>query len=247
MPADDWTFRPTVMVRRGSAQGSGTIIASLDGETLVLTAAHVVVEGKGPAEVELHRYNVGMERFSRLGGAWPKTFTAQVAAADRAADLAVLRIDRLKRLPYVARLSPGTADAEPGTVVTSVGIDMGEHLSSWTSHVAKVEWFLLEKQDQQRPFLITTRSPEHGRSGGGLFLQSGELVGVCIGRVHHTKQPRVGIFASVASIRHLLRENDLEATLAQSESLGRPPRVTPTGHDAAAAAAPEVSLPKPPR
>ena len=44
--SDDWTFRPTVVVRRGTSQGSGTIIASVDGETLVLTAAHVVRRGR---------------------------------------------------------------------------------------------------------------------------------------------------------------------------------------------------------
>ena len=55
------TYRPTVVVRRGTSQGSGTIIASVDGETLVLTAAHVV-KAEGPILVELHRYNLGMER-----------------------------------------------------------------------------------------------------------------------------------------------------------------------------------------
>ena len=49
---------PTVVVRRGTSQGSGTIIASVDGETLVLTAAHVV-KAEGPVLVELHRYNLG--------------------------------------------------------------------------------------------------------------------------------------------------------------------------------------------
>jgi hypothetical protein len=57
----------------------------------------------------------------------------------------------------------------------------------------------------------------------------------------------VGIFASTASIRHLLRENDLEAIVTQSAALGREPRLTPTGHQGAAAAVPEVFLPKPAR
>jgi hypothetical protein len=132
-------------------------------------------------------------------------------------------------------------------VVTSIGIDMGEHLSSWVAEVSKVQWFLLENQDEQRPFLITTRPPEHGRSGGGLFSSAGELVGVCIGRVQPTQKPRVGIFASTASIHHLLRENDLEPTVARSAALGRAPRLTPTGHQDGAGAVPEVSLPKPAR
>ena len=61
LPSDDWTYRPTVLVRRGTSQGSGTIIASVDRETLVLTAAHVV-QGRDPIVVELHRFNLGVER-----------------------------------------------------------------------------------------------------------------------------------------------------------------------------------------
>jgi S1-C subfamily serine protease len=221
VPADDRTFRPTVIIRKGNSQGSGTIIASLDGETLVLTASHVVFEGTDPVTVELQRYNFGLERFSRIAGGWPRRLGARVVAIDRSADLAVLRIDHMKRLPYVARLARGVEDPERGTVVTSVGIDLGEHLSSWLAHVEGVDWFKLEKQEEERPFLITSRPPEHGRSGGGLFLPTGELAGVCIGRVD-VKAKRgadVGIFASGASVRRLLRDHDLEETIARSESL----------------------------
>src|SRR5512144_797860 len=66
VPADDGTFRPTVLIRRGTMQGSGTVIASVEGETLVLTAAHVV-RGPGELRVELHRYNLGLEGISALG------------------------------------------------------------------------------------------------------------------------------------------------------------------------------------
>ena len=59
--------------------------------------------------------------------------------------------------------------------------------------------------------------------GGGLFLTTGELVGVCVGRVEEVKikEERVGIFASGASIRHLLRDHDLEGTIARSEAVAR--------------------------
>jgi S1-C subfamily serine protease len=247
VPADDRTFRPTVVVRNGVKQGSGTIIASIDGETLLLTAAHVVVDGKGPLTVELHRYNLGLERLSRIAGGWPRSLPAEVVADDRSADLAVLRIKGMKRLPYVARLTSGVEEPARGTVVTSVGIDLGEHLSSWMAYVDGVSLFKLDTKKEERPFLITTRSPEHGRSGGGLFLKGGEMVGVCIGRVEEPKQERVGIFASGASIRRLLRDHDLDETIARSEALasqattGRhadPSSSTPTPTPAPAGALP---------
>src|SRR4051812_29954209 len=90
LPGDDRTFRPTVLIRKGAAQGSGTVIASADGDTLILTAAHVVEE-RGPLRVELHRYNLGLERSTPPRG-WPRSVAAEVVAADAAADVAVLRI-----------------------------------------------------------------------------------------------------------------------------------------------------------
>jgi S1-C subfamily serine protease len=209
---DDRTFRPTVVVRKGAAQGSGTVIASANGETIVLTAAHVV-DDPGPLRVELHRYNLGVER-QETRGRWPRSLAAEVIAADEAADVALLRFRRTPSLPYVARLAPAAAEPAPGTVVTSVGIDLGAHLGGWTTRVARLERLEVEGTGAEGLFLITPRFPEHGRSGGGLFLPNGDLVGVCVGRAHLSTGKRSGLFASCTSIHRLLHDHDLEALLA---------------------------------
>ena len=202
---DDWTFRPTVLVRNGSSQGSGTVIASVKGETLVLTAAHVVKE-PGLLRVEFHRYNLGIE--SRAAGeGWPLAVKAEVAGTDVAADIAILRIRRLPALPFVARLAAGDEEPALGTLVTSVGIDRGTHLSSWDARVVEVAWFEMDGE-AERPFLITTKPPEFGRSGGGLFLENGDLVGVCIGRAEifkgaglaSSRRPRASVNSSATKI-----------------------------------------------
>ncbi|SIO43833.1 Trypsin-like peptidase domain-containing protein [Singulisphaera sp. GP187] len=215
-PEDDWTFRPTVIIRNGNAQGSGSVIASVEGETLILTAAHVV-EDQGPLKVELHRYNLGLEH-DQAGANWPRSVPAEVVAADESADVAVLRIKGLRPLPYVARLSVQGAEPPRGTVVTSLGIDKGAHLSSWPTRIAQIDRFEIEGTGAERFFLITTRSPEHGRSGGGLFLANGDLVGVCVGRGNFMKGRNSGIFASSSSIRHLLRAHDLDARLVPARA-----------------------------
>jgi S1-C subfamily serine protease len=215
-PSHDWTFRPTVVVRRGTSQGSGTIIASIEGETLVLTAAHVV-QDQGPITVELHRYNLGLERMAPAPGAWPRPVNAFVAASDPAADLAILRIEKLAALPYVARLAPGPADPASDSLVTSIGIDLGTRLSSWTTRLVETLWFELNDSRDERLFFITDRVPEHGRSGGGLFLPNGELVGVCVGHAELVRGERMGVFASRESIRQLLRDDRLAAVVARSE------------------------------
>lgn len=218
LPGDDWTFRPTVMVRRGTSQGTGTVIASVDGETLVLTAAHVV-RGRDPLIIELHRYNLGLENRD-APGPWPRVIPAQVAASDPTADVAILRVRKMEALPYVARILDSGKDGAPEewSSVTSVGIDLGSRLSSWNSVLVETARIKLGESDQTRPFLITARTPEHGRSGGGLFTAEGRLIGVCVGHAEMVKGRRMGVFSSIDNARRLIRENDLTAVLARSSA-----------------------------
>jgi S1-C subfamily serine protease len=216
MPGDDETFRPTVVVRRGTSQGSGTIVASLDGDTLVLTAAHVM-RSEGPILVELHTYNLGLERRSNLAGRWPRRIPAEVVATDDAADLAVVRVREMVALPYVATLHEDGQDALPDdSTLTSVGIDLGAKLSSWKTALVEIASFQLNENSVDRPFLITERTPEHGRSGGGLFDERGRLVGVCVGHAEMIEGRRMGVFSSIDSVRRILREHDLAAVVDRS-------------------------------
>jgi len=216
---DNATFRPTVLVRKGSSQGSGTIVRSVAGETLILTAAHVV-DAEGPLVVELHRYNLGLEIPATAGG-WPRRRPGEVAAVDTPADLALVRMKGMVALPYVARLAVDREPA-PGAAVTSVGIDRATKLSSWGTRVLGVERLAIRGKGPDRTFIVTAKAPEHGRSGGGLFDERGALVGVCVGRVEldRLKLDDLGIFASSASVAALLRANKLDR-------LARAPR--PTG------------------
>lgn len=225
-PGDDRTFRPTVLIRKGNSQGSGTVIASVDGETLILTAAHVLEE-PGPIRVELHRYNLGLEQ-DATNGPWPRRVRGEVAATDSAADVAIVRIPRMVALPYVARVASGKTDPDEGTLVTSIGIDLGTSLSSWSTQIVEVDRFEVEGSGVGRRFLITSKAPNHGRSGGGLFLESGDLVGVCVGRTEVVKGRWLGIFASTTSIRRLLRDLDRQAAADTAPAARRSTPITNT-------------------
>ena len=215
--SDNWTFRPTVLIRRGTSQGSGTIIASLDGDTLILTAAHVI-RGHGPILVELHRYNLGLEHLPSSPGRWPRQVPAELAASDTAADIAVVRVRNMVALPFVARLVEGSEPPPLKADLTSVGIDLGAKLSSWKTVLVEVLGFELNDSGTDRPFLVTARIPEHGRSGGGLFDQYGKLVGVCVGHAELIKGKRMGVFSSAENVRELLRQNELTAVIDKSEA-----------------------------
>jgi len=235
--ADDQTFRPTVIVRDGNSQGSGTIIASVEGETLVLTAAHVVHDKK-PVRVELHRYNLGVEHDLPSQG-WPVRLPAEVAATDEAGDVAVVRVRGRPALPFVGTLAGGGEAAARGAVVTSVGVDGGDNLQSWPTHVLGPVSLVMSpapapgvretpprsvghRDPNGRPFLVTARAPEHGRSGGGLFAEGGRLVGVCVGRLERADEPALGLFAASEGVRRLLKAKGLDAAVARSEAARKP-------------------------
>lgn len=231
-PSDDLTFRPTVLVRKGQARGSGTIVASTEGRTLVLTAAHVV-DGGGAMAVEIHRFNLGIEG-RKLGGEWPKVVPARLVAIDPAGDVALLELNGLAALPYVARLADPLDQApRTGARVTSIGIDHASELIGWDSHVrgtARLTRSAPDADDQTaagadaipegddgrvRLFLITADPPVEGRSGGGLYTDDGRLIGLCVGRIKIERRrtggdgeaaeaAEVGLFASGRSIRDLL-------------------------------------------
>ena len=206
VPGDDATYRPTVQVRKGPAVGTGTIVASVEGESLILTASHVLDEA-GPLHVELNRYNFGWER-SRSAAGFPRKVAATVAARDRDADLAVLRIRGQLRLPYVVRVAPGSRSVPVGAPVTSIGFDRGERLIGFPSRVRRLDRVDMEKGGGDRPFLITDHPPEVGRSGGGLFLENGMLVGVCVARARLGPGPVVGMYSPAESVWDLLRAHE---------------------------------------
>jgi len=129
----------------------------------------------------------------------------------------------------VARLAPGDEEPSRGSMVTSVGIDGGKKLNSWRTEVGGVAWLAMHKGAGDRPFLVLKQAPLHGRSGGGLFRGDGCLVGVCVGRIEILKLNRhLGLFASSASIRRMLRDHNLDGAIVRSESPSNRSAVTPT-------------------
>lgn len=219
---DDAAFRPTVMVHKGVSLGTGTVIASLEGETLILTANHVIDE-PGPLTVDLNRFNLGLERV-RDGAVFPRVLRASIVASDPATDLAILLIRGQLALPYVARIARGTAPPPTGSTVTSIGFDKGARLVGMTTAVRGVERLDLGRGGGERRFLITENPPEHGRSGGGLFRPDGDLVGVCIAKAEFHKGPVKGVFTTLGNVKGLLRDHEkLARTVARSSTRPRSP------------------------
>lgn len=222
LPEDDATFRPTVMVHRGKGLGSGTIIASVEGETLVLTASHVLDE-KGPVTIELFRFNVGAERVRGAVG-YPRRVGATIIARDADADLAILRVRGELAFPYVARVARGDLPPAPRAKVTTIGFDKGARPVGVSTRLRANERIDLNKGGGPRSFLVTDDPPEVGRSGGGLFRADGALVGVCVGRVTLVEGKTFGLFSALENVRELIRgDGQVEALVARAGVKPRSP------------------------
>ncbi len=143
-------------------------------------------------------------------------------AKDADTDLAILRVREPLRFPYVARLAKGSDPPEVGTKVTTIGFDKGSKLIGFSTKVRVVDQIDLRKGGGFRPFVVTEDPPELGRSGGGLFLADGSLVGVCVGRADPTEGRTIGVFSSLRNVRNLIRtDDDLAALVARAARKAR--------------------------
>ena len=215
-PGDDATYRPTVMIHQDRSIGTGTIIASVEDETLILTAWHVVA-GSGPLSVEVNRFNMGMERVRGLSG-FPKRVDAAVVVKDVDTDLAILRVRGELAFPFVARIGKGDAPPTAGANVTSIGFDGGAKLIGFATRVRAVERIDLGRGGGFRSFVVTDDPPELGRSGGGLFRADGTLVGVCLARAEPPDRRARGLFSTIGNVRALIRADEaVAAAMARAD------------------------------
>ena len=220
--------RATVVVRSGSSQGSGTLIdwvppgqpvpdrERAESVQRILTASHVI-QGGGPVLVELHRYNVGLETQRREEAGWPRRLPAEIERVDAANDLAVLKCSaKVERGParsassvrprHLARVDlAGDGELAAGEVVSSLGIDRDARLLCWDTRVEGYMNLDIGRGGGVGRFALTSVPPEFGRSGGGLFLLDGRLVGVCVGRAKLRQGAEYGVFASRERVRNLLQ------------------------------------------
>lgn len=200
---------PTVQLRNGNKTGSGTVVRSVPDDTLILTAAHVVRDAD-ELKVEIHRHNLNPNTRTAVltqGGGWPRLVLATVEAIDVAADVALVRIRGMARLPSICSFDPESPEPVKGNVLTSVGIDRSLHLTRWKTGVEGAVLMEVITGAGQRRFTVTTKFPEHGHSGGGLFRADGTVVGVCVGQLTiRPGQPKVGVFASVESVRKVFKD-----------------------------------------
>jgi thiol-disulfide isomerase/thioredoxin len=171
------------------AFGTGTIIDARSGEALVITCGHLFRDTKGQAPVTIELFE------STAGGVRPVgQLTGKVISYDLDRDIGLVSI-RPDRPVAVARVAPAGSRIEPGDRAASVGCSNGDNPTALATRITQIGRY------QGPPNIEAAGAPVVGRSGGGLFDEHGQLVGVCFAA---DKESNEGLYAALDSIHHEL-------------------------------------------
>jgi S1-C subfamily serine protease len=198
------TVRISVQDQDGRSTGSGTIVDAREGKALVLTCGHLfrASAGKGPIEISL--FAAG-QKGAELHG----TAEGTLIHYDLERDLALVCFVP-KASVEVTPIAPAGTQTQPGAAVSSVGCEHGANPTPWSSRITAVDRF------KGHPNIEASPAPVEGRSGGGLFNDAGQLIGVCYAA---DPQGNEGLYASLPSIQEKLDSLNLSAVY-KTPSLG---------------------------
>lgn len=195
--AFDATVRIRVIDPSGTSHGTGTIIHSTGNDALVLTCGHIFRESRGQGRIEADiAFSTEM-----------KTVSGRLITFDsNAHDIALLTI----RTPFQVKPAKIARQSFQGSLnqgVFTVGCDKGNQPTIRRSHFKRAASY-----DGAEKYDVYGR-PIDGRSGGGLFNEQGELIGVCNAAAVHVDE---GIYSglktiyrqlSISHLSHLFQED----------------------------------------
>ena len=179
--------------------GSGTIIHSEPGRTLILTCGHIF----------RHFDDTGLIEVDVFQGDRPKMYDGELVKFDLKADVGLISISTLDILA-AARVSRQSLNS--GQLVFSVGCGGGEPPSKLQHRVTSTTKF-------PAGYVECTGTPIQGRSGGGLFTVNGEVSGVC---VLADPAARRGLYTSLETIHALLDRCGLSSIYRNAAEVTEP-------------------------
>jgi hypothetical protein len=204
-----------VRVVVGPGSGSGTVIWTGPGKTLILSCAHMFTDRNGRPQRD---QKITIDAPSPNPGAIVRPGITLIAI-DYERDLSLIQINT-GPLPYVTPIAPAGHRTDPSKVL-SVGYDGDKTIGrdGSTKGVVAVPARILESQGMRT---WTAEAPREGRSGGPLLdANVGVVIGVVVGYEVERDRPGRGIYVSHASILKFLgQEGQAAQPVAQ-----RPPTV----------------------
>ena len=186
------SVRVRIAGKDGMNYGSGTIIESRPGQTLILTCGHIFRDLKPDAKIEVDLFTSPQA----------ETFVGKTIAYDLEGDVGLLSIATDARLP-ASPLASLADEAQVRQSVYSIGCGGGETPSREDVFVTALNRYLGPDN------IECTGEPLQGRSGGGLFNAQGNVVGVCVAADPKNKR---GLYAGLKVIHNLLKEHNFAAS-----------------------------------
>ncbi len=177
----------------GSSCGTGTIVDARQGEALILTCGHIFRDSqeKGHAAAEGNKRRIAVDLFGPVPA---ENIPGRLISFDESRDVGLLSI-RVPGPVTVVRVAPPGYRVNRGDRVINVGCNNGESPTVRHATVASLDRYL------GPPNIEVTGQPLPGRSGGGLFTDSGLLIGICNAADRDDNQ---GLYAALASIHEEL-------------------------------------------
>lgn len=203
---NDWresAVRIRVKDKKGLDLGSGTIIHSAVGRTLIVTCSHIFSELRDDSLIEVDVFQ----------GDKHETYVGTLIRYDLEADVGLISIPTSSTFSS-AKVAGIAHQVEKGDVVASIGCNGGELPTLEKIQVTALNRFLGPDN------IECTGMPVQGRSGGGLFDRSGQLVGVCFAV---DKEDQRGLYAGLPVIHKLLDNSKLSALYKETEFKQAPP------------------------
>ncbi|MBT4866057.1 MAG: hypothetical protein HON53_13205 [Planctomycetaceae bacterium] len=179
--------------KQGIVYGSGTIIDSRPGRTVVLTCGHIFRHLTDESSVEVDVFK----------GDQAETYVGKVLRFDLESDVGLLTIasDIALSKSLVAAVDVRQL---PNDRVFSIGCGGGEKPTRQDIRVTRLNPYLGPHN------LECSRAPIQGRSGGGLFNEKGEVIGVCFAADPDPNR-KCGLYAGLKAIHALLNKEDSAA------------------------------------
>ena len=203
------TVRLKVEDSEGTSYATGTVIHTHGNESLVVTCGHVFRDSQGQGKITAE-YDLYTQ---------PKTASGRLIDYDaKAKDIAIVVIrteSPLAAVPLADKQSP----IRTGLSVFSIGCDHGEDPTIRNTQIKNRAAY-----DGSLKYDIFGR-PVSGRSGGGLFTDSGQLIGVCNAAAVEVDE---GIYSALGTIywqlastglEHLFEDNTMLASQSASPSI----------------------------
>jgi thiol-disulfide isomerase/thioredoxin len=228
------TVRLKVEDGRGYGFGTGTIIDRHDDEALILTCGHLFRNSQGKGKISVDLFAPGATQ----------PVEGQLIAYDAdSRDIALVSIRPGIKIDPVPVAGADYAVA-PRDRVFTIGCDKGATPSLRNSQITSVNRY------QGAPNFTAEGVPVDGRSGGGLFAESGLLIGVCNAA---DAKGNEGLYAALATVHWQLDQIGQSAiyrgqapAAASVAANDQPTTVRPASLETPAAAVAPVNRTPPP-